>query len=132
MMVLCENCKNFYGKNMDLCMACISHYYCPNYESLSEVEKLVSGKDDKDKLKISLVPPQIIKDIAEVRMFGTKKYKDPNNWKNIDVGRYFDAMLRHILAMMKDPLSIDEESNLPHYKHVACNMAFICEKLNCK
>lgn len=131
MMCLCENCKNFYDGNVDLCMDCTSHY-CSNYVSLSEVEKLVSGKDDRDKLKISLVPPQIIKDIAEVRMFGTKKYKDPNNWKNIDVERYFDAMLRHILAMMEDPLSIDEESKILHYKHAACNMAFICEKLKCK
>lgn len=110
----------------------IYNYYCPDYESLNEVEKPLGGKDDKNKLKISLVPPQIVKDIAEVRMFGTKKYKDPNNWKDIDVQRYFDALLRHILAMMEDLSSIDDESQIPHYKHAACNLAFICEKLHCR
>ena len=48
-------------------------------------ESYTSGKDDTGKLQLSLVPMQIVKDIAEVRMFGNKKYHSPDNWKQVDV-----------------------------------------------
>ena len=88
------------------------------------------GKDDEGKLQLSLVPTQIIKDIAEVRMFGNEKYHSPNNWKRVDMSKFVDAMLRHILEFLEDNNSIDNESGLPHYKHIACNMAFICDMMN--
>ena len=85
-----------------------------------------TAKKDEGKLPISLVPTQIIRDVAEVRRFGNLKYGDPNNWKRVEKQRYVDAMLRHLLAYLDDPASVDEESGLAHYKHAACNMAFIC------
>lgn len=85
------------------------------------------AKHDEGKLRISLVPPQIIRDIAEVREYGNKKYHDPNNWKRVEIERYIDALLRHTLAFMEDPNGKDEESGIEHYKHIACNLAFICE-----
>lgn len=84
-------------------------------------------KADEGKLKISLVPTQIIKDIAEVREYGNKKYGDPQSWKNVEEQRYVDALLRHTLAFIDDPHGVDEESGIKHYKHMACNMAFICD-----
>lgn len=92
-------------------------------------EKMTEAKADKGKLRISLVPTQIIKDIAQIRMYGNDKYGDPNNWKQVDVERYIDALLRHTLEFIKDRYSKDSESGLEHYKHMACNMAFICEML---
>lgn len=85
-----------------------------------------TGKADQGKTRISLVPMQIVWDIAEIREYGTKKYKDPDNWKTVEMQRYVDALLRHTLAFTEDHESVDEESGLPHYKHMACNMAFIC------
>lgn len=38
-----------------------------------------SAKDDKGKLKLSLVPGQILRDIAVVREYGCKKYHDPES-----------------------------------------------------
>lgn len=86
-----------------------------------------SAKADAGKLQITLVPTRIIEDIAEVRMYGNRKYHDPNNWKQVEIERYRDALCRHLLAYIRDPESVDEESGIPHYKHMACNMAFICE-----
>jgi hypothetical protein len=86
-----------------------------------------TAKADAGKLQITLVPTQIIRDIAEVRMYGNHKYHDPNNWKQVEVERYRDALCRHLLAYLDDPKSVDEESGIPHYKHMACNMAFLCE-----
>lgn len=85
------------------------------------------AKDDAGKLQLSLVPTEIIRGIAQVRMFGTKKYKSPENWRTVSMQRYIDAAYRHFLAFLDDPNSVDEESGLPHIYHLACNLAFICE-----
>lgn len=88
------------------------------------------AKHDEGKLQISLVPTQIIKDIAQVRMYGNSKYGDPDNWKTVHMNRYLDALMRHLLEVIKDPDSVDPESGIEHYKHAACNMAFICEMMS--
>lgn len=88
-----------------------------------------SAKSDAGKLQLSLVPTQIIRDVAQVRMYGTEKYGDPDNWKKVEMQRYVNALYRHFLAFVDDPASTDEESGIPHYKHMACNMAFICEMM---
>lgn len=95
-------------------------------------EEQQDPKADGGKPRISLVPMQILWDVAEVREYGTKKYKDPDNWKRVEMQRYVDALLRHTLAFVEDPESLDEESGLAHYKHMACNMAFISELMNGK
>lgn len=87
------------------------------------------AKADAGKLEISLTPVQIVRDITEVRMYGTKKYGDQNNWKRVELQRYINAMLRHTLAFWEDPHSVDEESGIPHYKHAECNWAFISEMM---
>lgn len=82
-------------------------------------------KADAGKLEISLVPMQIVKDIAQVRMYGKAKYKDKECWQQVELQRYIDAMLRHTLAFLEDPKSVDPESGIEHYKHAECNWAFI-------
>ena len=84
-------------------------------------------KADGGKLELCLVPRQIIKDIAEIRMFGNRKYQDPNNWRRVEIGRYRNALFRHLLAYLDDPEGVDEESGIEHLKHLACNVAFLCE-----
>ena len=90
------------------------------------------AKADAGKLEIDLVPVQIVRDIAEVRMYGNRKYGSPNNWKRVALRRYINAMLRHTLAFIEDPLGVDEESGIPHYKHAECNWAFISAILACR
>ena len=87
------------------------------------------AKFDAGKLELDLVPVQIARDIAEVRMYGNKKYGDPNNWKTVELRRYVNAMLRHMAAFVEDYESRDEESGIYHYRHMACNMAFICDMM---
>ena len=84
-------------------------------------------KADAGKPKLSLVPPQVIRDIAEVREYGVGKYGDKECWRDVEIRRYVDAMFRHLLAYIEDPNGRDEESGIEHYKHIACNIAFICE-----
>ena len=98
---------------------------CGRYAALDSPDQ--TAKQDAGKLQITLVPRQIIRDIAEVRMYGNKKYGDPENWRSVSPERYRDALMRHLLAYLDDPDSADDESGLPHLWHAACNIAFLCE-----
>ncbi|MFQ7110280.1 MAG: dATP/dGTP diphosphohydrolase domain-containing protein [Anaerovoracaceae bacterium] len=86
------------------------------------------AKADAGKPRLSLVPSEIIRDIARVREYGNDKYGDPENWKTVEPERYRDAAYRHLLAYVDDPAGVDEESGLPHLWHLACNVAFLCER----
>ena len=85
------------------------------------------AKNDRGKLRMTLVPRGIIRAIAHVREYGTQKYKDPENWRRVEKERYRDAAFRHFLAYLDDPLGRDEESGLPHLWHLACNISFLIE-----
>ena len=85
------------------------------------------AKADAGKPRLSLVPRRIIWAIAKVRMYGNKKYGDPENWRQVEKERYRDAMMRHMLQYLDDPDGVDEESGLPHLWHLATNCAFLCE-----
>ena len=86
-----------------------------------------TAKADAGKPKLTLVPRQIIYDIAEVREYGNKKYGSPDNWKDVEIERYRDATFRHLMAYLENPQGVDEESGIKHLKHLACNIAFLCE-----
>lgn len=86
-----------------------------------------SAKADAGKLQLTLVPRQIIRCIAVIRMYGNRKYHDPDNWRQVSKERYRDAAFRHFLAYLDDPSGRDAESGLPHLWHLACNIAFLCE-----
>lgn len=103
-------------------------------ESYAEPDRAQTDNDihkaDAGKALISLVPPAIIWDIAEVRAYGLKKYPETgkDGWKNLSEERILNSLFRHILAMLEDPHSIDEESGLPHRSLAACELAFFCQK----
>ena len=85
------------------------------------------AKADYGKPQVRLVPSEIVRCIARIREYGTAKYKDPENWKRVEIERYQDAMYRHLLAYIDNPTGKDEESGFPHLWHIACNVAFLCE-----
>jgi len=85
------------------------------------------AKSDAGKPRLTLVPTQILFDIAEVREYGCKKYKNPDNWKRVEEERYWEAAYRHFLRCVNDHDAVDPESGISHLKHLVCNLAFICE-----
>lgn len=86
-------------------------------------------KADAGKLQLTLVPREIIRAVARIRMYGNAKYPEggPDNWKQVEPQRYRDAMFRHMMEYLDDPDGVDAESGLPHLWHLACNVAFLCE-----
>lgn len=87
------------------------------------------AKADAGKPRLTLVPMQILFDIAAIREYGNKKYKDPDNWKKVEPERYREAAFRHFLRYIDEPASVDEESGLPHLWHLATNIAFLAQAM---
>ena len=85
------------------------------------------AKADSGKPLLSLVPTEIIYEIEKVRRYGVEKYKDPDNWRRVELERYHQALLRHTLAVWDDITARDEESGLLHLSHIATNIAFLLE-----
>lgn len=88
-----------------------------------------NAKDDAGKVRLTLVPTQIMFDIAAIREYGNKKYPEggKDNWKKVEAERYREAAFRHFLKYIDDPKGLDEESHLPHRWHLECNLAFLAE-----
>jgi hypothetical protein len=105
-------------------------YIDENGDALAKVNgisKDQSAKADKGKLELSLVNPELVKAVAEVRMYGTEKYGDSENWRKVEPKRYVDALYRHLLAYIEGN-EVDEESGLSHLAHMACNISFLLNK----
>lgn len=99
-----------------------------DWESLEiGISKDQSAKADKGKLELSLVNTELVKAVAEVRMYGTEKYGDSENWRKVEPKRYVDALYRHLLAYIEGN-EVDEESGLSHLAHMACNLSFLLDK----
>lgn len=89
-----------------------------------------NAKQDSGKVEITLTPMDMVETAAVVRMFGNAKYPQggADNWKQVDVERFRNALFRHLFKYLREPYGIDQESGLPHWYHVTCNVAFITQK----
>lgn len=91
------------------------------------MDKITDGlKHDGGKLRLDLVPPEIIEAVGAVMTHGAEKYGE-GSYKRVEPKRYRAALMRHICKWLKDPHGVDEDSGLPHLYHVACNVAFLLE-----
>lgn len=80
-------------------------------------------KDDDNKPRYDLLPPNALSELVAVYTMGAKKYA-PRNWeKGLRWGRVFAALMRHAWAWWSGE-SRDHESGLNHMAHVAwCALA---------
>lgn len=122
----CVVCGAIIPEGRQICSKC-EQLYCT-----SESNNNQQAKADAGKPILSLVPKQIIYEIEKVRSFGVKKYKEPDNWKRVEIERYHQALLRHTLAVWEDISARDKESGLLHLSHIACNVAFLLELMKDK
>ncbi|MHA1342401.1 MAG: dATP/dGTP diphosphohydrolase domain-containing protein [Promethearchaeota archaeon] len=85
-------------------------------------------KYDDGKLRYDLIPPEVLKSLAEVLTYGSQKYGD-NTWQGVKSERYYAALFRHLQAWRMGKEN-DSESKIHHLKHALCNIAFIlCKDL---
>lgn len=81
-------------------------------------------KFDGDKIRLELLPPELLTAVGTILTFGAKKYAD-RNWENgMDWSRVYGALLRHLNAWWSGE-DIDPESGKSHLWHAGCCIAFL-------
>lgn len=81
-------------------------------------------KNDDDKTRLDLIPPEAIAALGKVLTFGAQKYA-PRNWeRGMRWGRIFAACLRHLYAYWARE-ERDPETGMSHLWHAFCCIAFL-------
>lgn len=130
----CVVCGKVIPEGMQVCLVCESgkRPEPSGARAVFDEAKKQNAKADSGKPNLSLVPKEIIYEMEKVRSFGVKKYHDPDNWKQVEMERYHEALLRHTLAIWNDVQAKDKESGLLHLSHIAVNVAFLLEMIKDK
>lgn len=131
----CSTCPLYYGNQSAQRYCSVYAYNNPitvarlmGYEIIEDEQAgTQEAKADKDKPRPSLVQPALIRADMGVREYGCQKYHKPDNWRNVEASRYWDALLRHVLAAWDDWQAVDPESGLPHLHHIICNAGFLAQ-----
>ena len=116
----CEK-HNWYYSGSEKCDACADIY---EEDSLDDLASQLEGtKFDEDKLRWDLLPIVPVEKIVEIITHGAKKYA-PENWKKVNIMRFYAAAMRHITAWKKGE-EFDKDSGFTHLAHVGCNILFM-------
>lgn len=85
-------------------------------------------KKDENKIRMELLPPYSLEQIAKVFTFGAKKYDSWNyiNGKGLSYSRVYGAALRHLNAWYKGELT-DNETEESHLAHAGCCIMMLIE-----
>jgi hypothetical protein len=81
-------------------------------------------KDDQDKLRYDLIPPELLEEVARVLTYGAVKYSERNWEKGMAWHRPFGALMRHMWAWWRGE-NVDPETGFSHLAHAACCIAFL-------
>lgn len=92
-------------------------------------------KDDVEKARFDLIPPEPLWALATILTFGAKKYDDRNWEKGMSWGRVFGALMRHMWCWWVGPHKqathsflfgpTDDETQHSHLWHAMCCLAFL-------
>lgn len=89
--------------------------------------KLNEGaKNDIGKIRVDLLPPGPLIEIAEILTFGAKKYEEYNWSKGIKYSRVFGACLRHLWDWWRGEDN-DPETGKSHLAHAGCCILFLLQ-----
>lgn len=93
---------------------------CPRAKSLAAG----GHKDDADKVRMELIPPELMIAVGDILTSGAKKYDDRNWEHGMKWSRVYGALLRHLTAWWggekKDP-----ETGRSHLWHAGCCITFL-------
>lgn len=91
-------------------------------------------KDDSDKVRLELIPPELLFGVGDILTFGAKKYADRNWEKGMSWSRVFGALMRHMWCWWggAQPTGknfvfgdLDTETGKSHLWHAGCCLAFL-------
>ena len=76
------------------------------------------------KLRYSLIPPEVLQELAKILTHGAAKYA-PNNWKKCeDTSFYWDSLFRHLQSHRLGEV-VDKDSGEKHLSHALCSLMFL-------
>lgn len=93
---------------------------------MSDQQNLQGRKDDSDKTRYELLPPELLENISKVLTFGAKKYADRNWEQGMNWSRVYGALMRHLWSWWNpfEP-DTDPETGMSHLHHAGCCIAFL-------
>ena len=125
----CARCDRKY-ENPEAASAFVCDVLLPSGASTScaVVELLTQATGAKrangGKVRMSLIPPVVMLELAAVLTRGAVKYQVHNWRKGLTYSSTYDSLQRHLAAWW-DGEENDSESGLHHLAHVLCNAAFL-------
>lgn len=84
-------------------------------------------KFDEGKVRLSLLPLDVLQEVLDVLEHGARKYA-ADNWKHVPnaQARYIDAAFRHsVLQRISQGEVRDQETGKLHYAHAICCLIFL-------
>jgi len=81
-------------------------------------------KHDQDKIRMDLVPWDVVVEIAKILTFGAKKYADRNWEKGFNWSRVYGALMRHLTFWFQGQ-DADPETGRSHLAHAGCCLFFL-------
>lgn len=81
-------------------------------------------KYDVGKVRMELLPPELLSGTATILTFGAEKYSDRNWEEGMKWSRVFGALMRHMWAWWGGEDN-DPETGHSHLWHAACCIAFL-------
>jgi hypothetical protein len=83
-------------------------------------------RDNQGKVRVDLLPPFALEQMAKVFTFGATKY-EPHNWKKgMAWSKVLASLKRHLLAFESGE-DYDKETGLLHSAHIMANASFLTE-----
>lgn len=92
----------------------------PPRELLYDAKGQVGGRDDRGKVRINLVPPELLIDQAALFTLGANKYNADNWKKGMNYSRCYNSLLRHLWAWWMGE-EIDGDNGQHHLTSVIWN-----------
>lgn len=105
-----------------------------NLPDLSAKTPTEGLKFDADKVRLELIPPELLYAVGSILTFGAKKYEDRNWELGMNWSRPFGALMRHMWCWwggkQKTSVSflfgeLDDETGHSHLWHAGCCLAFL-------
>lgn len=81
-------------------------------------------KFDSDKIRLELLPPELLDAVGTILTFGAHKYSDRNWELGMNWSRVYGALLRHLNAWWAGQ-DFDPETGKSHLWHAGCCIAFL-------
>lgn len=81
-------------------------------------------KHDIGKVRLDLIPPELLFSVGDILTFGASKYSERNWESGMKWSRVYGALMRHLWKWWSGD-SIDDETRKSHLWHAGCCIAFL-------